>query len=211
MKVESLEWFANNADKIGDYFSSIANSLGTIFSPIVDMIKGFEELFFLLLGGTFILDGMKRELKNFSEQLAIWANNLNMLYAGFKGLIAGMFDVVFRAIENIGIIANNIMSGNLTNPMEGTKNLFAGYMEAGAEEFQKQISKGLAPSIDGEVDNNKVSNMIVNQDIKMTNNFKEVLQPDRIAFTIKSQLEKGARNRTSGGASGLSAQMAKGS
>ena len=42
----------------------------------------------------------------------------------------------------------------------------------------------------------------------MQNNFKEVLQPDRIAFTIKDQLEKSSRNRTASRSKEIGAQLA---
>ena len=47
-------------------------------------------------------------------------------------------------------------------------------------------------------DGGGVANQIVNMDVKMENHFKEMMEPDRVAFTIKDQLLKASQNRTTG-------------
>lgn len=196
-KFESLEWIAKNMSALVDSFTVLKDSIFRFFAPISDMIKGWEELFFLMIGGTGVLDYLKLHFSQFSE----WMNRLSMsfldMYAAFRGLIAGMFDVIFRSAENLGIIYENISQGKFLDMFEGTKNIGAGYMQAGAEEFMKTIEKyqnPLANDQNGDVEG-KTANTTNN--ITMNNSFKEVLQPDRIAFTIKDQLEKASRNRGS--------------
>lgn len=209
MKLESLEWFANNASSLTDSFMSLKDSLAVFFAPIQDMIKGFEELFFMILGGTFFLDVFKSSLEIFVELMKGASGIFAELYAAFRGLVAGMFDVIFRSVENLGIIIQNLMDGNFSGLMDGTSNIFSGYMAAGAEEFSKTLTRMTTPTIgEGGVDNANVVNQTHNYDVKMQNNFKEVLQPDRIAFTIKDQLEKSSTNRTQARASGVSGRLA---
>jgi hypothetical protein len=196
VKLEVFEWFADNLVSLTDLFMRMKDALSVFFMPIQDMVQGFEELFFWILSGTYVLDFGKAAFKEFVGLLEFIAPVFLELYAAFRGLIAGMFDVVFRFVENLGIIIGNLLDGKFLNPLDGTKNLFGGYMQAGAEEFEKVMQRGLNPNQQGGVDNNKVSNHNHNYDVKMTNNFKEVLQPDRIAYTIVDQLKKASTNRT---------------
>lgn len=209
MKFDSLEWMVRNSAELTDSLTSIKNSLGILLAPITDMVLGFEELFYALFGGTFALDSMKGGLELVSGLLRAISGLFLELYASFRGLIAGMFDVIFRTMENVGIVIGNLLEGNFGDLLGGTKNIFGGYMQAGAEEFAKTMERFAAPTLDGEVDNARVVQQVNNYDVKMQNSFKEVLQPDRIAFTIKDQLEKASRNRTSGAPKGL-ASMQKG-
>lgn len=208
MKVDTIEWFANNVVSLTETFDKLKNALSVIFAPLMWISDGFFELTYALLGGTYVLDILKEGFENFTMKMVGLSQVLGELYASFRGLVAGMFDVVFRTMENLGIVIKNIMSGNLAGAMDGTKNIFGGYMEAGAEEFMKTMDKFTTPNMDGNVDNAKVVNSVNNYDVKMTNNFKEVLQPDRIAFTIKDQLTKASQNRTQGQASSLAKGLA---
>lgn len=209
MKIESVEWMATNAVTIAELTTTMADVFRIITMPIQDMITGFEELFFSILGGTSVLDGILQIFNGTTIELKSFAEAFLEFYASLRGTIAGTFDVFYKFFENIGMIAKNLMSGNISGMMDGTKNIFSGYMEAGGEEFLKTLDRGFSPttSADG-VSNARVSNHNHNYDVKMTNNFKEVLQPDRIAFTIKDQLEKASVNRTQAQASTLSRGMA---
>lgn len=209
VKIEFFTWFADNLVSLTETFEKLQHALSIFFQPIQDMIKGWEELFFILLSGTYVLDFAKASFEAFVDLVSYIAPLFGEIYAGFRGLIAGMFDVVFRFVENLGIIISNLMDGKFLNPLDGTKNVFAGYMEAGAEEFSQTMMKNLAPNGEGGIDN-KVSNHNHNYDVKMTNNFKEVLQPDRIAYTIVDQLKKASTNRTgSKTASGTAGRLAE--
>lgn len=196
VKLEVFAWVADNIVSLTQTLQRMNDAMSVFFMPIRDMVQGFEELFFMLLSGTYVMDFAKTSFEEFVGLLEWIAPVFLELYAAFRGLVAGMFDVVFRFVENMGIIMGNIMDGKFLNLMDGTKNVFAGYMQAGAEEFEKVMQRGLNPNANGEVDNNKVSNHNHNYDVKMVNNFKEVLQPDRIAYTIVDQLKKASTNRT---------------
>lgn len=196
MEIETLQWIADNAVVLAENFGLIKDAFNRVMQPLYDITTGFEELVYAIIGGTYFLDLFKSGLEVVAGALSDLSGGFSVIYATFRAMVAGMFDVIFRAAENIGIILDNLKSGNLLDPLKGTKNVLAGYKEAFDEEFDKTMNKALAPNIDGSVDNNKVSNTVINQDIKMNNSFKEVLQPDRIAFTIADQLGKAARNKT---------------
>lgn len=208
VKIEFFTWFADNVVSLTKTFEELQHSLSVFFSPIQDMIRGWEELFFTLLSGTYVLDFLKSSFEGLAAILKWAAPLFGEIYAGFRGLIAGMFDVIFRFVENLGIIISNLLDGKFLSLTDGTSNVFSGYMAAGAEEFQKTLMRTLSPNGEGEIDNNKVSNHNHNYDVKMTNHFKEVLQPDRIAYTIVDQLKKASTNRTgSKNASGTAGRL----
>lgn len=208
-KIELVDWVAENSVAIASIAKRFSEAFGIFMMPIQDMIKGWEELFYTIIGGTSVLDFMKDQIKTFSYGLKLLAEGFLYTYAAIRGFIAGFVGMWAQAILNISQIVQNLLSGNFSDPLFGTENIFGEGMKNATEEFMKTIGRAQSPLQDGNVDNAKVSNMVNNYDVKMTNNFKEVLQPDRIAFTIKDQLEKSSRNRTSATVSGTAALQQK--
>lgn len=209
MKVETLEWFAANAADITDIMADLSHWMGVLWAPIQDLIKGWEELFFLILGGTYFLDMGKDGLRGLTDYLGLFAKGVLWVWSVLRGVVAGMLEVFSNLILNIMQIFENLKSGNIMDLGFGTKMIFDGMFEAMDEEFNKSFSRAINPNKDGEVENNKTVSNINNYDVKMTNNFKEVLQPDRIAFTIKDQLEKASTNKTATRSAGSSSLLNK--
>jgi len=197
MKLESVEWLANNMADITETMESLSFSLGLLFTPIEDLIKGFEELFFLIIGGTGFLDLGKSSLMGFADVVKWFAEGIMLAWSAVRGVVAGMMDFITTVITNIQVIMGNLMNGNFADMNLGTENAFANFGKGFMEEMDKSFNRVYNPTMDGNVDNAKVVSQVNNYDVKMNNSFKEVLQPDRIAFTIKEQLEKGSTNRTS--------------
>lgn len=196
MKIETLEWFANNAAELTVLLGKAQVALSIIFTPIQDLIKGFEELFFMILGGTYFLDAGKTGLISFVDTLELFGKAVLGVWSALRGVVAGLFEMITTIIVNAKTLIGNILNGNFANADLGTENAFASFGQGFMDEFNKSFSRASTPLVDGNVDNAKVSSTVNNYDVKMTNNFKEVLQPDRIAFTIKDQLEKSSVNRT---------------
>ena len=197
MKLESVEWLANNMADITETMESLSFSFGLLFTPIEDLIKGFEELFFLIIGGTGFLDLGKSSLMGFADVVKWFAEGIMLAWSAVRGVVAGMMDFITTVITNIQVIMGNLMNGNFADMNLGTENAFANFGKGFMEEMDKSFNRVYNPTMDGNVDNAKVVSQVNNYDVKMNNSFKEVLQPDRIAFTIKEQLEKGSTNRTS--------------
>lgn len=207
VKIEFFEWLAENSVKLAGILDRLQQSLRILFMPVMDMIKGFEELFFIILGGTGPMDSLLSFMTTMSYGLRFLSEGFLIAYAALRGFIAFFVGAWSQLFLNLSMMIQNLLSGNFKDIFFGTENIFKeGFMNA-ADEFNKVVGKAQSPLIDGEVDNARVSNTVINQDIKMTNNFKEVLQPDRIAFTIKDQLEKSSRNKTSATLSGTAALL----
>jgi len=210
IKLDSLDWIANNMSGIIDSFASLKRSLSIMFSPIMDLITGWEELFYLIFSGTGALDGLKWTLDIVASGVKYLAETFLNMYASFRGIIAGIIDLFVQLFLNISMMIQNLMSGNFTDVFFGTENLFDSAMRSGAEEFMKTVDKFRVPTLGPEGEENaKVVNQVNNYDVKMNNSFKEVLQPDRIAFTIQDQLEKASRNRTSTRGGSIASQQAR--
>lgn len=209
MKIETLEWFAKNAADLTVLLGKAQGAFALILTPFQDLIKGFEELFFAIFGGTYFLDAGKTGLNAFVKELQLFAEGVMKIWSFLRGITAGIIEFLMTIVGNIQVLMGNIMNGNFSNFDLGTENAFANFGKAFTEEFNKSFSRAQTPLVDGNVDNAKVASTVNNYDVKMTNNFKEVLQPDRIAFTIKDQLEKASVNRTQARSSSISGLQAK--
>lgn len=209
MKIESAMWLADNMGSIIDQFTRLKTALTIIFSPIMDMIKGWEELFFKMLGGTATLDSFKGILTDIADIAESVSGVFAKLYSAFRGIVAGLTALIMDSIKNVGTIIANAKAGKFTDLLAGTSNIGESFMEFGSNEFMKSMDRFKAPMLaDDGTDTARVSNQVNNYDVTMNNAFKEVLQPDRIAFTIQDQLEKASRNRKASGPSTLAAQQA---
>lgn len=180
IKLDGVKWIAENMASLIDMFTSLKRSLEIFFSPIADMISGWEELFYMILGGDAVLESFKSTLSTITSVVKALADTFLDLYSAFKGIIAG-----------IAAVIGSITSGSFSN-------LGQTFMEAGSDEFMRSVNRYRAPTLDREGEERQnVAPMINNYDVTMNNSFKEVLQPDRIAFTIQDQLQKASQNRRS--------------
>lgn len=209
MRLESMQWLADNMVILTEIFDSIKESVLLFLSPLDDFIQGWADLFFVIIGGTGVMDYLRDFMGGFSLILRSLAETFMFVYGVFRGIIAGIMELIGTMIINMQTMIGNLMNGNFSDVNMGTENAFANFADGFMGELNKTFNKVYNPTMDGEVDNAKVSTRNQTNYITMNNSFKEVLQPDRIAFTIKDQLEKASVNKTSGRASGSAALLAK--
>jgi hypothetical protein len=185
MKIQTFKNATSIIPTVMEHFNSIILSFRRFFAPIEDFIQGWSLLFESLMGGatsmswiTDITGGLAGALDTLSTYfLALWGT--------IKGIVAGISAMV-------GTIAGGGISG-LMNLDMGT--LGKAFSDAMDNEFGKTMDQYMTPTIGANGQQKAIVSNVINQDIKMTNNFKEVLQPDRIAFTIADQLKKESANR----------------
>jgi len=196
IKLENMFDFAKILPEIGEFINSVKISLQAFMAPFQDMIVGFGNLFYEIIRmlpfmgrGTDGLVGAMRFVADGIRNLAI---GFTALWGSLKGIIAGM-----------AAVAATMASGKFTG-------LGAEFGEAFTSEFTKAMDKVMTPTLGPNGDAEKLVNNNITQNIKMNNNFKEVLQPDRIAFTIQKQLEKAANNRTGIGRDSLFSKLSPG-
>lgn len=188
MKIDSLKFLADNSSDIVESMSMFGNAIAAILSPIDDMIDGWKNLFMEIFGGTASLAFITSLFKELAISTNDFAKSLLQLWAGMKGIVAGL-----------AALAGNASQGNFSNIGDT-------FMGAGADEFQKTMDKFFGvKDKDGKGGIVSANTKI---DVTMNNNFKEVLQPDRIAFTIMDQLKKASQNRSGSIAKGSAAMQA---
>lgn len=168
-------FYAQNFTKIVDMVSGIMEVMAKIFKPL-EMSMNFladllsEVFLFILQPDMWIyLGGV---LRDFLEVMELVSN-------GIIGVIAG----ISNAIIGFGFDMKN---GNF---MDAFKNLGTNY-EQGRDDYWGMIN-GVAPE-DQQSTSKKVTNL--NGDINITNNIKEQIEPDRIAFSLTQQIMKIAEN-----------------
>jgi hypothetical protein len=182
LKIENLVDLAKLAPKVGEWMNSLTTSFRMIMTPINDLIDGWASMF---LGLIRMLPFMGRGsgglvwfFDNLTEAISSMATTMLELWGAIKGIVAG-----------ISAVVGQLTTGNFIG-------LGDTFMDAASNEFMKTMQASRTPTIGPDGTQETVANTVNNYDVKMTNNFKEVLQPDRIAFTIKDQLEKSSRNRS---------------
>lgn len=209
-KLEALEWLGNNLASITDLFTGLKHSLSILFAPIMDAIDGWAELFFLIIGGTRLLYGLKSALSTTNTLVGYLAQGFLYLYAAARGWMAMLTSLFHELFNNVSIMLKNLISGKFLSLTDGTSNLLSTVTSDAKDEFMKTLDRFKNPLVDSEgVDKSKVVNSVNNYDVTMNNAFKEVLQPDRIAFTIQDQLEKASQNKRSTKGSSIASQQAR--
>lgn len=197
-KIEALEWLGNNLASIIDLFTSLKNSFAIFMAPIMDMIDGWAELFFIIIGGTSSLDSFKSGLSGLATLLDYISTAFLYVYAAGRAWVAGILSLFHTLFGGISELVKGFSSGGLSGLMQAATGMATQVKNDGADEFMKTIDRFRAPTLNAEGEENaKVVNAVNNYDVTMNNSFKEVLQPDRIAFTIQDQLQKASQNRTS--------------
>lgn len=206
MQLDSVDWLAKNMLSITEGFDSIKNSLMRFAAPFLDVVQGFEEIFYTILGGTrtlnifkFILDGVVSILDSLSNKfLEVWAL--------FRSIVAGLtFAITDLLSGGIPRLLRAALDGN-SSAFDAFGREFMSYM---GDEFDKTLNQYTNPLVkEGKDTQNNVKN-VTNMKVTMNNAFKEVLQPDRIAFTIQDQLEKVAQNKRRSRSQAITSQQAR--
>lgn len=210
--IEIFDWIKSNAEKISSLFLEFTTVIGQLFLPFTDMIKGFEELFFTIIGGTKSMDALLWVFRQLLDLLIGVKTLIGLVWSVFRGFAASVTQIFANLIHNIAALVANVIN----NPMSpskwggGTVPVWSGTGDAFLEEFTSSLDRFLVPTNkNGEEAQKEVKNDIY-MDIKMNNHFKEVLQPDRIAYTITEQLKKASTFPTqrAGGGGSLASKKA---
>jgi hypothetical protein len=179
-KITDAQAFITLSPQIADLFTRLKIALENIFMPIgmvIDAIAQFLapafELSNWLKLGVFLLDGIVTVLEGLGKASILALAGLN-----------GIFFAIFQFMSNIA---------SLKNPFAGVSAAFnAGVNDVLDRNANRLLDKGGAVV-------NQVTNI---GKVEIRNDFKENQEPDRIAFTLKEQLLKAAKNPTQGRGSG---------
>lgn len=213
------------------FLETLASLLSRVFAPLVLIIGALQ---FLARATAYAklsaLEGIARQMPRITQAMTQFSGIFSVLMDGFD-LLAGAFGRFLDPTRFLGFIdlvdlfasVLEFLAGWLGRAMMGFMGLTLWLME-----FVNQIGRlitlqGFDPRAMDEAGNfgmeemykrifgkieageGALVNQTVNMDVKMQNNFKEMLEPDRVAFTIKDQLLKAARNKTQAAGRGFEA------
>jgi hypothetical protein len=160
-----------------DWMARLSVAFQNIFLPITMMMNLFASLLAPLFQVTTAFNFVKTPIETFIS-LIEWLGKAMVTSVAF---LSASFAGLFRTIENF----QSGRFGDLGN----------GVVHAFDEEFNRFMAENMKKIQSGDGIVNQVTNI---GKVEIRNDFKENLQPDRIAFTIKEQLLKSARNPTQG-------------
>lgn len=188
-QIINAKWFATNMAKITEVFAKFAEAFKLIMLPITLAMEGLSDMIAWVIASPMVFNFL---LSSF-EKIATVFTAVGNVVLGVLSFIAGMTNMLMGQVFNI-------MQGNFRSLFKSDE--WLGLFKEGFDDFfmkykQKDIS----------VDDSQVSTKVTNIDkIEINNQFKEQMEPDRIAFMLKEQLVKTATNPT--GSSGRSLQGA---
>lgn len=180
-KISALTSIAQHLPRIMQAMSQFSG----IFSVLMDGFDLLARGFGKFLDPTLFL-GFIDLVSIFTGVLEFLAGWLGRAMMGFQGVTLWIMEFVNQISRFV------TLQGFDPHAMDNAANF-------GMEEMYKRIF--------GKIDEGTgaIVNQTVNMDVKMQNNFKEMIEPDRVAFTIKDQLLKASRNKTQAAGRGFEA------
>ena len=175
-QVANAKWLAGNLEKISALFARVGKAVSNIFLPFTMILEFWSDLiswfFKLELTGNILL--------------TLFGGFTSML-EGLGAIIVGTLSIISGAMSVVMGVISDVMSGSFRGIGKNvSKNFMDGFNEIWSRRFQRE---GLG------VGEGSTSNKVTNIDkIEINNQFKEQMEPDRIAFVLKEQLVKAALN-----------------
>lgn len=177
-EISNAKWLVDHMSKLTSLFGRIKDAIAKIFMPIEMAIDFWSDL----VAWFFELD-----------------ISGNILISIFEGLANALEAIGFIVVSSMSIISGAIAS--ILQVIMDAKNLeFSGMGKRIGLAFNEGFSDFFSKHYDRSGGQNgsegdKVSNRITNiGKVEINNQFKEQLEPDRIAFTLKEQILKAALN-----------------
>lgn len=173
-KISDMKFIAEHMAQVTDIFAKFSTAISKIIEPIsngIEVIAGWVAWIFTFGKGTEMI-------LNLFESMANWMTTLANIFVMFESTIAGV-------AAAMGNIVGSIQTGNF----KGLMNTKKAFDEAQMDYLAKNLIQ----------DKSNKSSVVQNiGQVVIRNDFKENMQPDRVAFTIADQLKKVAQNSTQG-------------
>lgn len=178
-----------------------AIAFANVLPRLTEALARAKDLFMRMFGPMIDLFNMLAEKASIIFRLSHWIEALIWLvetltdgFAVLFGVLQGLLWMVMKFVTNIMDLAKG----------EGSMNIFKDTGGAFMDGFN-DIWEGLDTKMaEGKGVANNVTNI---GHVAINNNFKEQLEPDRIAFTLKEQLMKTAQNPNQGQGRNLSGAL----
>ena len=157
-------------EKISKSFADIMVVLDMVFAPAVKFFNAIAESIAPVFQWSTYLNLAVDAMKLLSDSLVV------------------LFGIIRGFVFSIGQFIENISQGKLLGAFDGVLDQFTVGVDDFFEEFLNRTQ-------DNRTGNQAVANNVTNiGKVEIRNEFKDKLEPDRIAFTVKDQLLKAAQN-----------------
>ncbi len=172
--IEALPLILEKISALGLRLSRAFALLTFPFRVVIDAVADFISPIFRVTTALRIVEPVAEGFVTIIEKIG---KVVILATAGLQGLFFAIFQLI-----------DNLVSGKFANLTGGVSDAFS----AGVQGILEQNLQNLGIEQNATV--SQVTN--INGGIKIVNQFKENLQPDRIAFALRDQLQKTARNPT---------------
>lgn len=176
-KVRDLEALPAILAKFSELAARAFRALRAIFGPFIEIIDFIAQKIAFLFQKSTLLKIAFPVLEGFVTILEGIATVAVLARAGLQGLFFALFQFI-----------DNISSGKILSAFEGTGAAFNAGVNDILDKNRENLFGETAPTV------NQVTN--ISGGIKIVNQFKENLEPDRIAFALNEQLKRTAQNPT---------------
>lgn len=187
-KVEDAKRGIEVAPKIMELIARLKAAFQNIFFPIIQGFEALAQALSWFFSNAFLMAAVVPIFEGLVVVFEVLGQAVIYAMAGLNGLVAGLF-AIFEAVK----------SGNFT----GLLDTFMNAADQGIDDF---IANNLKKISEGGNVVNQVTNIAK---VEIRQEFKEQQEPDRIAFTIKDQLLKAAKNPVQSRGGGLQTAFAR--
>lgn len=186
-----VTWFAENATRLAAVIGTYKEAFVKIFAPIEFIVEGFASIARVLFSHTVGLSLFVSALEQLGP-LFQWIGDVVVhLLAEISGVVGALMGMI-----------QNLMNLNFKNFGKNMNDdASAGYHMVW-DRYHKGGTQG--------VDTSQTSTNVINIDkINIQNMFKEQMEPDRIAFSLKDQLLKAASNPLQASGNSMAARASR--
>lgn len=158
-----------------------------IIAGVMEQAKRFTDLMMIVFGPALEFLDMIADKMAWLFQLSFWLQRIVDISKFLVDVFVVLFGVIQGFVFSIGQFINNLSQGKILGAFDGVTDQF----KIGVDDF---FDKFLARTQNDD-GSTKVANNITNiAKVEINNQFKEQMEPDRIAFTLRDQLLKAATN-----------------
>ena len=205
-KINDVKALAMGSDRLAEVFSKITKAVNQILMPFYAIFDGIARFIAPMFEVTTYLSPLLSLLEFFATALQVVADSLTIVYALLNGFFGGLVEGFKVLVNIIPILLKELLAGIISQSMGGTMDFTktqAAFsdgllgidraMTAGMEDvFNRSVAGVEGPEAEKHVANNVTHIGAVN----VRQDFKENMEPDRIASSLIKTLSAIAKNPT---------------
>ncbi len=198
LKIEKFAFWAEQAPLVSELMLKLKESFERFMAPINAIIEGWSELFVVMRGGNAASRVMLSIMTMIADVFEFLSIKFIRIFAGISSIVTGIIGLVANVLDVVGKLFDAFTSGNILSSLsnldlgENLQDVADNWMK-GYDDVMGKYVRRVDQEEEGGV-SQRVTN-IGTQNNSINMNLKSQMQPDRIAFTVKDQLQKMTENR----------------